>query len=155
MSGATTHFLSDQLDAYTESWQRDHADALACWELESRLEIALTLFHVIQRIDQEMSQHFAASGLNWDPTAADELLKFYRTWEAPSTQIAGRISERGAKGFVVNGADAFRRATLEARSALGISLDRIEHSARQAREGKLRPLGEVRNELRGQSDTRC
>jgi len=154
MSGATTHFLSDQLDAYTESWQRDHADALACWELEARLEIAVALFHAIQRIDAEMSRQLAASGLTWDRPAAERLLHFYRLWEAPSAQISRRIGELRTKGFAVNGEDAFRRAVLEARSTLGISLDRLEHSARQAREGTLRPLGEIRDELRHQPDTR-
>lgn len=154
MTRTTHHFLTGQLDAYSESWQHDHADALACWELEARLEIALALFHVIRRIDQEMAQQVEARRLNWDASTVDQLLNFYRTWEAPSAQIVARIAELESKGFAVRGAEEFRRAALEARSTLNISLDRLEHSAQQAREGKLRPLGEVRDELRRQSDAR-
>jgi hypothetical protein len=154
MTGTTHHFLTGQLDAYSESWQHDHADALACWEMEARLEIALALFHVIRRIDHEMSQQVEAHRLSWDPPTVDRLLHFYRTWEAPAPRIVARIADLQSKGFVVRGAEEFRRATLEARGTLNISLDRLEHSAQQAREGKLRPLGEVRNELRRQSDAR-
>lgn len=155
MSGATTHFLSSQLDAYTESWHHDHVDALACWELEARLDVALALFHVIQRIDEEMSQQVAAGRLNWEESAADQLLAFYRTWEAPAAQIAAKIADLRSKGFEVQGSAEFQRAVLQAKSTFDISLDRLTHSAQQAREGKLRPLGEIRDELRRRNDARC
>jgi hypothetical protein len=155
MSETTAHFLSGQLDAYTESWHHDHIDALACWELEARLEVALALFHVIRRMDEEMCQQVAAGRLRWDVPAADQLLGFYRAWEAPADQIADRVSALRAKGFEVQGGQAFEQATLQAKSTLNIPMDRLEHSAQQAQEGKLRPVGEVRNELRHKSDPRC
>lgn len=148
MSGTTAHFLSTQLDAYTESWHRDHFDALSCWELEARLDVALALFHVIRRIDEVMSQQVAAGRLRWENSVANELVNFYRIWEGPAAQIEARISDLRSKGFKVEGSEEFQQAALQARSTLNISLDRLEHSARQAREGKLRPLGEIRDELR-------
>jgi hypothetical protein len=154
MGGSTTQFLSDQLDSYTESWQRDHADALACWELEARLKIALGLFQAIRLVDQEMSQAVAEGRLSWDAVTTERLVGFYRSWEAPAGAIVRRARDLRSRGFEVEGAVEFERAALEAKGTLNISLDRLEQSARQAREGKLRPLGEIRDELRRQSDFR-
>jgi hypothetical protein len=151
MTGTTPEFLAGQLGAYTESWQRGHADALACWELEARLEVALALFHVVRRVDEEMARQVAAGQLVWDARAIDQIRQFYRLWEAPTASVLRRVDDLSAKGFVVDRSDDFTRAALQARATLSIPLDRLDESARQARDGAVRPLGEIRDELHDQS----
>jgi hypothetical protein len=76
------------------------------------------------------------------------LLGLYRAWESPAASLARRIDELQAEGHVIPGGDDFHRAVLQARATLAISLDRLERSARQARAGSLRSMGEIREELR-------
>ncbi len=67
--------------------------------------------------------------------------------------IAEQIDSLQASGASVKGAQEFKQAVLLARAVLDISLDRLEQSARQARDGRLRSVGEIRDELRRQADT--
>jgi len=121
--------------------------------LEARLNTALALFDHVRRIDQQRTAELAASGKCWTRESAAALAELYREWEAPSKMIAEQIASLEASGGLVKGAEAFKQAVLEARSVLDISLDRLEQSARQARAGRLRSVGDIRDELRRQADS--
>jgi hypothetical protein len=152
MVAACTEYLRHQLDGYGRGWDSDRAQVIAVWELEARLKTALALFEHVRRLDQQMSRELATSGSAWTREAAEYLLTFYRDWEAPTAQIATRIAELQAGGARIESSDEFKRATLEARSVLNVSIEQLERSARDARQGKLRPLAEIRDELRRQAD---
>jgi hypothetical protein len=152
MVAATTVYLQHQLAGYSRAWESDRASALANWDLEARIRTALTLFEHVRRLDEQMTADIGSAGTSWTPQSAEQLLSFYRDWERPTRQIAERIAELQAKGVRVEGGDDFRVATLHARSTLNTSLEKLERSARDADEGKLRPLGEIRDELRRQAD---
>jgi hypothetical protein len=152
MVAATEQFLQHELSGYARAWENDRATALAVWDLEARLRTALTLFEHVRRLDEQMTADIVAAGTTWTHEAAEKLLAFYREWERPTSQIAWRIAELQANGHHVDGADEFRAATLRARGTLNISLEKLERSVREADEGKLRPLGEIRDELRRRAD---
>lgn len=152
MVASTTQYLRHQLAGYSRGWESDRATALAAWELEARLKTALALFDHVRRLDEQMTAELVAAGTTWTPELAEQLMTFYREWERPTTEIARRIADLQAKGQPVEGADEFRAAALRARSTLNISLEKLERSVREADQGKLRPLGEIRDELRRQAD---
>jgi hypothetical protein len=152
MVAATAEFLQHELSGYARAWENDRASALAVWDLEARLRTALTLFEHVRRLDEQMTADIVAAGTTWTHESAGKLLSFYREWEGPTSQVARRIAELQAQGHHVAGADEFRAATLRARSTLNISLEKLERSVREADEGKLRPLGEIRDELRRRAD---
>jgi hypothetical protein len=153
MVAPATSFLALQLDAYARGWQDDrHVDALAAGELESRLKTALALFDHVRRIDHDMTHAAAAGNGTWDAASTERLFAFYREWEAPTARIAARIGQLEAAGARVDGAAAFKRATLQARSVLNTSIEQLERSARDARAGNVRPWAEIRDELRRQAD---
>jgi len=152
MVAATEEFLHHQLSGYARAWESDRASALAAWDLEARLRTALTLFEHVRRLDEQMTADIVAARSSWTPDSAAKLLAFYREWERSIFQIAKRIAELQFEGHQVEGADDFKTATLHARSALNTSLEKLERSVREADEGKLRPLGEIRDELRRRAD---
>jgi hypothetical protein len=152
MVATTKQYLRHQLTGYSEGWESDRAAALAVWELEARLKTALALFDHVRRLDEQMTAELIATGATWTSESAEQLMAFYREWERPTPQIAKQISQLQSEGHRVEGADEFRAATLYARSNLNISLEKLERSVREADEGKLRPLGEIRDELRRRAD---
>jgi hypothetical protein len=152
MVAATSDYLRHQLAGYAQGWNSDRHESLATWELEARLKTALALFEHVRRFDQQRTSELSASGGTWTRESAEALIELYRDWEAPSATIADQIAALESKGLVVQGAEEFKQAVLQARAALGISLDRLDHSARPARDGKLRTVGEIRNEPRRQAD---
>jgi hypothetical protein len=148
MAVSTTQFLNGQLAAYSESWQDEHASALACWELEARIKLAVALFEIIRDFDERLARDALAGKMQWDRPLADEIRELYAAWEKPTARIVPQLLEMSKGGFVVEGEEAFKGAVLDARSMLSFSLDRLEESARQAREGKTRSLAEVADGIR-------
>jgi hypothetical protein len=152
MVAATSDYLRLQLAGYAEAWKSDRQTWLEAWELEARLKTALALFDHVRRIDQQRTAELSAGGEPWTRESAAALTALYRDWEAPSATIAEQIASLQSKGVSVKGAEEFQQAVLLARTVLDVALDRLEQSARQAREGRLRSVGEIRDELRRQAD---
>ena len=148
MIGSTAQFLSGQLSAFSESWRDEHANALACWEIEGRVKVALALFEVIRDFDERVARDALAGAVTWDRALADEIRKLYAGWEKLTVHILPQLKALAGEGFNVEGGEAFKAAVLDVRSVLNCSLDRLEESARQAREGKTRPLAEVADGIR-------
>jgi hypothetical protein len=148
MIGSTAQFLSGQLSAFSKSWQAEHADALACWEMEGRIKVAVALFEVIRDFDERLAREALEGTITWDRALADEIRTLYASWERLTIHLIPQLKAASAKGFTVEGSEAFKSAVLDVRSVLNISLDRLEESARQAREGKTRPLAEVADGIR-------
>jgi hypothetical protein len=154
MVAATSDYLRHQLAGYAQGWKSDRRESLSAWELEARLKTALALFDHVRRIDQQRTAELSVSGETWAHDSAAALTELYRDWETPSQMIAEQIESLQASGASVEGAEEFKQAVLLARAVLDVSLDRLEHSARQSREGKLRSVGEIRDELRRQADAK-
>ena len=157
MVAATSEYLRHQLAGYAEGWKSDLRGSLAARELEARLRTALALFDHIWRIDQQRTAERTATGETWTRESSAALTELYREWETPSTVIAEQIASVQASGASVKGVEEFKQAVLQARAVLDVSLDGLEQSARQAREGRLRSVGEIRDELRRQAarSSRC
>jgi hypothetical protein len=148
MIGSTAQFLSGPLSAFSESWREGHANALACWEIEGRIKVAVAIFEVIRDFDERLARDALSGAVTWDRTLADEIRKLYAAWEKLTIHIVPQLKAASARGFVVEGSEAFKTAVLDVRSVLNFSLDRLEESARQVREGKTRPLAEVADGIR-------
>lgn len=148
MRQGTTRFLTDQLQAYAESWQNDHDDALACWELEGRIKIALVLFGMIRDLDERLAKDPGVASATSNPSLSAELRKLYLQWERPTPHIAAQLKALWAKGFKVEGGDEFKDAVLDARCLLRISTDQLDESARQLTDGKRRTMAEVADGVR-------
>ena len=44
--------LYRQLEAYEESWKKDHAEAMECRDWEDAIAIGVNIFHMIQERDE-------------------------------------------------------------------------------------------------------
>jgi hypothetical protein len=149
-----TETLESQLNLYesqSDSWRADrHETALA--ELRQVVAFANFLYDRIKRVDEEWSAEVATAGtapLEADARAVEAL---YAKWCAKAEVDLRRAAEVEAAGHRVEGMDRFRQAYYEARANLSIPTDRVLQSTAHAREGRARPLGEVRDELRRQTN---
>src|ERR1700678_2090181 len=142
-----TKFISGQVDAYAESWQGDHQQAVEFWELEERIGVALALYHYIHSLDVRWSDQVRAGRAAVDDLESQSILTLYRRWLGPAEQVLASVKGLESQGFSVNGAQEFRdswhrvrTATCDA-AALQASFDELDA-------GKGIPLGEVVDELR-------
>jgi hypothetical protein len=149
---AGSRFLHSQLRAYSDSWHCDHEQAMACWELEARLKLAITLHELIVEDDRQRNQAFKSN-----PSSSDrenyvrDLHSLYSEWFATCNEMLEAISQLEGQGYHVDGAERFAYICGHLRGVLNISADRIMQSLQDLDRGKFRPLAEIRNELRGRA----
>jgi hypothetical protein len=150
---ATSAYLHHQLRAYNESWSRDHAQAMACWELESRIRLAITFYDLIEQRAANGAANKSADGNPARDEEIRDLHALYSEWFAPSSEVLNAVAALEAQGYHVEGAEDFRARSERAQKFLVFAPDRVIQSLHDLAEGKYRPLAEVRDELRRRSGT--
>jgi DNA-binding MarR family transcriptional regulator len=82
---------------------------------------------------------------------AEQLASMYQAWLTQSGRVLSAIDRLEADGFLIEGADEFRRRCREVR-LMNFDFDRIEASLAAALAGRVRPLREAADELRRRRD---
>lgn len=144
----STNFLREQLEANVQAWKYDHDRAMACWEMEARLKLVMSLYEVIQTIDRHWGQETRSDSATFDEAAAGQIGDLYRIWLKPSQEVIRIIANLRRQGYAIEGADAFEQAYAATRGLLDIPIERVLRASRQVTEGKGRPAAEVKDELR-------
>jgi hypothetical protein len=146
----TTDSLERQLRFYeTQSESAHQRQDDAAWaEIQEVVALANFVFGRIKRIDEEWSGELAAAGKAPSEGDALALERLYVKWCAKAELDLRRATELDAKGFKIVGLDRFRQAYYEAKDILSIPTDRVRRAAQDVEEGRSRPLGAIRDELR-------
>jgi hypothetical protein len=101
----------------------------------------------IKHIDDEWSAELR--GINALPQEADAraVERLYARWAEKAGVDLRRADELVAKGFRIDGLEALRQAYHDVRSLLTIPSDRVRSAMQSVDEGRVRPMGEIRDEL--------
>lgn len=148
MMTLTTQFLRGQLDAYSESWKRDHERAMACWELESRLKVALILYDLIVEAAEHRGEEL---GADFGPARESFLREFdalFRDWLKSAREVQSVLAGLESEGYQVAGSARINEAINEVIRMARFPVDGLIRSLRSMAQGKGRPIAEIRNELR-------
>ena len=145
-------YLGQRFADYGATWgtgwpAADHADAMACRDLEERLAYGLHLYQLVQDRYQADRARLLASGKAYDLPAAKYVEQLMTLWVAPAAAALRQLDATEAKGFTVERAAEFREAVLDARVSLSIPVERAAEQAEEyARDGF--PRGKTTEELR-------
>lgn len=146
-----SHFLQTQLRAYADSWQHDHQQAMACWELESRLKLALMLYELIGAADERRSKEMTEGDAMSREAHLREFNALYAEWLRLSEEMLDVITQFESKGFQVEAAEQYRSVCSQLRGVLALPVEQIIQSLKDLNLRRFRPIGEIRNELRRRS----
>ena len=133
----------------------DHADTMACRDLEERLAYGRHLYQLVQEGYQADKARLQATGQAYDLPAAKYTESLLTLWIAPATAALRQLDAMEAKGFAVDRAAEFREAVLDVQISLSIPVERAaEQAERFAREGLQggRTTEELRRELRNRME---
>lgn len=144
-----TTFLGRQVIAYGDGWPAaDHAEAMACRDLEERLEHGLALYRLVMKRSDDVGRRLAATGAVYDLPSAKEVERLLTSWLAPAGAALRAIADAEKAGYTVIGAAEFRETVQDVRVSLSIPVERAAAQAeRIAREG-LGCGGKTTEELR-------
>ena len=126
---------------------RDTKDDTAWVDAQNVVAFANFIYDRIKRIDEEWGGEIAEGGGTPPAADADAVWNLYAKWCDKAEADLRRAADLDAKGQKVEGLDRLRQAYYEARGVLSLPPDRVRRSAASAREGRVRPLGDVRDEL--------
>lgn len=154
---ARTSIVGRQLSLYeeqSESWQRDYVEAEQCKDLEDIIAFGTFVYDRIKHIDAEWSNEMDAAGQVPDEADALAVWNLYANWSRKTEANLKLVGTMEAKGYHVEGVDRYRDAYRDAQLVTSVSIDRFRLSLRHQGEGRTRPLGELRDELRRRADAR-
>jgi hypothetical protein len=139
-----SQFLPAQIDCLArqvESYGSDHATAMLCYDVEELMSIYISLFNELERGVAKASPRD-----KWDQHAVDASLPVYRRLLQVGDGIRTFVRALKAKGYRVEGIEAFLSAYLRTR----IASDTEVNMAAFANGGELnaRPIQELVDELR-------
>ena len=149
-------YLGQRFADYGTGWPAaDHADAMACRDLEERVAYGLHLYQLVQDRYQADKARLLASGKPYDLPAAKYVEQLLTLWVTPALAALKRVEATEARGFAVERSAEFREAVLDVRISLSIPVERAaEQAERFAREGipRGKTTEELRRELRHRMD---
>ncbi len=151
---APSTYLGRRFADYGNNWGNgwpaaDHADAMACRDLEQRLSYALHLYQITQEEAEAVGRRMSATATVYDLEGARFVESLMSLWIAPAKSALAQLDAMEAKGFQVDRASEFREAKMDIRVSLSIPVERAaEQAERFAREGFVR--GKSTEELRGE-----
>ena len=144
-----TETLERQLRLYEAESDRfrQSDDAVRRAEAEGLVAYANFLYDRIKHIDEALSAAVPRAGGTPSEADAEAVWNLYMIWWGRAEADLRRATELEAKGEKISGLHRLRQAWYEARDVLAIPPDHVRRSARSAREGRTRSLGEIRDEL--------
>src|SRR5262245_20874102 len=97
-----------QLEAYEESWQTEHREAMVCRDLEDTLAVGTALYHLLQRAEGGWRDRVFRGAEEFASEDEQLFLRFYRLWLQVSESIVSVIPAFEARFASVEGAGDFR-----------------------------------------------
>ncbi len=115
------NLIEKQLETYAESWKKDHHEdheATQCWRVERALAVGFSLFNLLKDEYQEWRKRVASGEEEFSPDENQAMRNGFNWWLQPSEAVEGTIRHFESKGYVVEGAKAFRQCRAEAHQIL-------------------------------------
>jgi len=109
------------------------------------IDSALDELRQIEKLDQSLAPQ---DPLDFDRQTAALIREMYERWVGEAELLLQRVARVESSRGRIASAQLLRDAVGRTRAMLSISLDAMEESRRQVREGRLIPVEEVRRELR-------
>jgi hypothetical protein len=109
------------------------------------IEAALSDLQQIEKLDASVAPDDPSQ---FDLRTASALRQMYEQWARDAQLLLKRVEHLQLQSGRVALADALRRAHGRTRARLSVSLEDMEESLRDLREGRTVPIEEVRRELR-------
>jgi hypothetical protein len=109
------------------------------------IEAALSDLQQIEKLDASVAPDDPSQ---FDLRTASALRQMYEQWARDAQLLLERVEHLQLQSGRVALADALRRAHGRTRARLSVSLEDMEESLRDLREGRTVPIEEVRRELR-------
>ena len=157
-------YLGRRFAEFTDTWDAgwpaaargglaaDHADAMACRDLEQRVAYALHLYQLATDEADRVGRNMERTGTVYDLPGAKYVESLLTAWVEPAVKAVKQVDAMEAKGYVVERSAEFRAAVLDARVSISIPVERAAAQAeRIAREGlgrNAKTTEELRHELR-------
>ncbi len=80
-----------QLEAYEESWKKDHDEAMACWEWEDAIAVGINIFHMLcEREDVWRDQVFRGVMVHTEDDDLDHRTRF-SNWLATTNEVLADV----------------------------------------------------------------
>lgn len=118
MSTNAFDVVQSALNSYNESWQPDHAKAMACRDLEDWLIVGIGLFDAITTFDERHQLRVFSNDIPFDADHASIIKNAYRWWLGPCDAIDAEITQLEKADFEVDHAQVFRSKCREAKGIL-------------------------------------
>ena len=148
MFDSTFSFLDAQVGALLRAVAAGALDAIPAWELQVRLNVAVAAHRGISDLDEHLADENLKSAGPLDRDLAEQVRTLYADWDRAITPLVHRLKALESAGVKLTGSEPFKDAVLDARSILSLSLDQLDESARQLREGSRRSMPEVVDGIR-------
>lgn len=137
----SSQFISTYIEGGREQWKADHDEAMACRELEAKLQTGLGYFWAIRLADMNWSRQVQTGHVGFDLATAREIYDLYRWWLEPCDGVLNNLDETG-RDFNVEHAEEFRGCVREARRFAAIDPEAVAAGMADVVAGRLVRLAE-------------
>jgi hypothetical protein len=143
-----------QLDLYAAqadpaSWRGADRRAGMHIDLEAVISLGMSLYRFFKGLDRRVSEAVQAGEYELTEGDARRVAGWYADWLTPCDSLLATVAETESRSRKVAGAEEFRDACRDVRAILSVPLDRILAATQHLRAGAARPMGDIRDELRG------
>jgi hypothetical protein len=137
--------------AGADSWRGAVASRAAGMQidLEAVVSLGMSLYHFVKQLDRRVAEAVGAGEYELSEIDARRVAGWYTDWLTPCDSLLTAIGNAESAGHSIAGSEEFRGACRDVRGILSLPVDRIVTATQHLDGGASRPMGEIRNELRG------
>jgi len=109
--------ISSQLEAYEESWQSHHVDAMMCRHVEQGIAVGLSLFQLLKN-DYDLWRRRVATGEEALAYREEHMRGRFAAWLRPRDRVRKDMQYVVSKGYEVDNGANIERCFAEAQQIL-------------------------------------
>lgn len=106
--------IQRQLEAYEESWMRDHRAAMACRDLEDTLFVGSAVFHLLKQVEDSWRDRVFRGVEEFADEDDRGLQVLFRTWLQVSEDVLTAVPDLESRFGPLDGAEKLRACVREA-----------------------------------------
>jgi hypothetical protein len=108
-----------QLEAYEESWKRDHAEAMACRDWEDAIAVGINIFHMLQEREHVWRDQVFREVIAYSDDDNQDHRARFENWLGTTKEVLEKVLPDLEKHFgMVEGATELRKCLLLAEKIL-------------------------------------
>ena len=88
MKESRFHSVRKQLEAYGESWKKDHEEAMQCRDLEDFLAVGVSVYQLIKNREQSWHNLVFEGQIEYDAEEEQELAALHEGWMETAKQAS-------------------------------------------------------------------